>query len=94
MADAKGLKIRVQQSDLWVALIGAMGANATPMPYGEVYTGLKTGLIDAAENNIRRSTPPSTSRRPRSTRRPSLMAPEILVIRKVGGTRCPRPTRI
>jgi tripartite ATP-independent transporter DctP family solute receptor len=52
VADAKGLKIRVQQSDLWVALVGAMGANATPMPIGEVYTGLKTGLIDSAENNI------------------------------------------
>lgn len=52
VADVKGMKIRVQQSDLWVALIGAMGGNATPMPYGEVYTGLKTGLIDAAENNI------------------------------------------
>jgi tripartite ATP-independent transporter DctP family solute receptor len=52
VADVKGLKIRVQQSDLWVALISAMGGNATPMPYGEVYTGLKTGLIDAAENNI------------------------------------------
>ena len=52
VADVKGMKIRVQQSDLWVALISAMGANATPMPYGEVYTALKTGLIDAAENNI------------------------------------------
>ena len=52
VADAKGMKIRVQQSDLWVSLIGAMGANATPMPAGEVYTALKTGLIDAAENNI------------------------------------------
>ncbi len=52
VADAKGMKIRVQQSDLWVALVGAMGANPTPMPIGEVYTGLKTGLIDAAENNI------------------------------------------
>ena len=52
LADAKGMKIRVQQSDLWVALVGAMGANPTPMPIGEVYTGLKTGLIDAAENNI------------------------------------------
>ena len=52
LADAKGLKIRVQQSDLWVSLIAAMGANATPMPTGEVYTALKTGLIDAAENNI------------------------------------------
>jgi tripartite ATP-independent transporter DctP family solute receptor len=52
VADAKGMKIRVQQSDLWVALVSAMGANPTPMPIGEVYTGLKTKLIDAAENNI------------------------------------------
>ena len=51
LADAKGIKIRVQQSDLWVALLEAMGANATPMPYGEVYTALKTGLVDGAENN-------------------------------------------
>lgn len=52
VADVKGMKVRVQQSDLWVARVGAMGGNATPMPFGEVYTGLKTGLIDAAENNI------------------------------------------
>jgi len=52
IADTKGMKIRVQQSDLWVALLNAMGANATPMPIAEVYTALKTGLIDAAENNI------------------------------------------
>jgi tripartite ATP-independent transporter DctP family solute receptor len=52
VADVKGMKVRVQQSDLWVALVGAMGGNATPMPFGEVYTGLKTGLLDAAENNI------------------------------------------
>lgn len=52
VADTKGMKIRVQPSDLWVALVGAMGANATPMPTGEVVTALKTGLIDAAENNI------------------------------------------
>ncbi|CDM23255.1 TRAP transporter substrate-binding protein [Castellaniella defragrans] len=51
VADAKGMKIRVQQSDLSVAMIEAIGANATPMPMGEVYTSLKTGLIDAAENN-------------------------------------------
>lgn len=51
LADMKGLKIRVQQSDLFVAMIEALGANATPMPYGEVYTGLKTGLVDGAENN-------------------------------------------
>ena len=52
VADMKGLKVRTQQSDLWVSLINAMGASPTPMPFAEVYTGLKTGLIDAAENNI------------------------------------------
>ncbi|MDP5241041.1 TRAP transporter substrate-binding protein [Uliginosibacterium sp. 31-16] len=52
IADMKGVKLRVQQSDLWVSLAGAMGANATPMPMGEVYTAFKTGLVDAAENNI------------------------------------------
>jgi tripartite ATP-independent transporter DctP family solute receptor len=51
LADVKGLKIRVQQSDLWVALLQAMGANATPIPYAEVYTALKTGVVDGAENN-------------------------------------------
>jgi tripartite ATP-independent transporter DctP family solute receptor len=52
VADTRGLKIRVQQSDLWVSLLEAMGANATPMPFGEVYTALKTGLVDGAENNF------------------------------------------
>lgn len=52
LADMKGMKLRVQQSDMWVSLAGAMGANATPMPMGEVYTAMRTGLVDAAENNI------------------------------------------
>jgi tripartite ATP-independent transporter DctP family solute receptor len=51
LADMKGLKIRVIQSDLFVAMVEALGANPTPMPYGEVYTALKTGIVDAAENN-------------------------------------------
>src|SRR5688572_11239414 len=51
LADMKGLKIRVIQSDLFVAMVEALGANPTPMPYGEVYTALKTGVVDAAENN-------------------------------------------
>ena len=51
LADVKGLKIRVQQSDLFVAMMEALGANPTPMPYGEVYTALKTGIVDGAENN-------------------------------------------
>ncbi|WP_332688958.1 TRAP transporter substrate-binding protein [Bosea sp. (in: a-proteobacteria)] len=50
-ADMKGLKIRVQQSDMFVALVSALGANATPMNFGEVYSGLQTGVIDGAENN-------------------------------------------
>jgi tripartite ATP-independent transporter DctP family solute receptor len=49
--DMKGLKIRVQQSDMFIALVSALGANATPMNFGEVYSGLQTGVIDGAENN-------------------------------------------
>ncbi|MEX6507434.1 TRAP transporter substrate-binding protein [Jiella sp. M17.18] len=49
--DMKGLKIRVQQSDLFLDMVKALGANPTPMAYGEVYSGLQTGLIDGAENN-------------------------------------------
>ncbi len=49
--DMKGLKIRVQQSDMFISLVSALGANATPMNFGEVYSGLQTGVIDGAENN-------------------------------------------
>lgn len=48
VADVRGMKIRVQQSDLFVAMMEAIGANATPMPFGEVYIGLKTGIVDGA----------------------------------------------
>ncbi|MFM0732083.1 TRAP transporter substrate-binding protein [Paraburkholderia sediminicola] len=51
-ADMKGLKVRVQPSDLMVDEIKAMGGTPTPMPFAEVYTGLKTGLVDGAENNL------------------------------------------
>lgn len=51
LEDLKGMKIRVQQSDIWVAMMRLLGANATPMPTGEIFTGLKSGLIDGAENN-------------------------------------------
>lgn len=52
LADVKGMKLRVQQSDLFVAMVEALGASPTPMPYGEVYTALKTGIVDGAENNL------------------------------------------
>lgn len=49
--DLKGLKIRVQNSDLFVSMVEALGADATPMAYGEVYQGLLQGVVDGAENN-------------------------------------------
>ena len=51
-ADLKGLKIRVQTSDLFVSMVEALGGDATPMAYGEVYQGLVQGVIDGAENNF------------------------------------------
>ena len=78
------MKIRVQQSDLLVAMVEALGANPTPMPYGEVYTALKTGIVDAAENNF-----PSyeSSRHFEAAKFYSVtehsMAPEVLVFSKM-----------
>ena len=51
VADLAGLKIRVQESALMVGLVEALGAVATPMPFGEVYSAIQTGVIDGAENN-------------------------------------------
>lgn len=51
MADLAGMKVRVMQSDIFVDMMAAMGASATPMPYGEVYSAIQTGVIDGAENN-------------------------------------------
>lgn len=51
MADLEGLSFRVMQSDVFVDMVNALGANATPMPYGEVYSSIQTGVIDGAENN-------------------------------------------
>jgi tripartite ATP-independent transporter DctP family solute receptor len=51
MADLKGLRVRVQQSEQMSAMIRALGAEPVEMPYGQVLTGLSTKLIDGAENN-------------------------------------------
>lgn len=51
VGDLEGQKIRVQQNQINIDLMGALGANATPMAYGEVFSSLQTGVIDAAENN-------------------------------------------
>lgn len=50
-ADMKGLRIRIQQSDLMADMIRALGAEPIELPYGQVITGLTTRLIDGAENN-------------------------------------------
>ena len=49
--DIKGLRIRVQQSDLMVDMVNALGARAVPLSYEEVYSALELGTIDGAENN-------------------------------------------
>lgn len=49
--DVKGLKIRVQQSNTFIALVNSLGGVPTPMPITDVLSGLKTGVIDGAENN-------------------------------------------
>jgi tripartite ATP-independent transporter DctP family solute receptor len=49
--DMRDLKVRVPRADIFIRTLEAMGANPTPIPFGEVFTGLQTHLIDAAENN-------------------------------------------
>ena len=50
-ADMEGLRIRVQETELMMGLVSLLGASPVPMPWGEVYTGIQTGVIDGAENN-------------------------------------------
>ena len=51
MADLKGLRLRVQQSEQMSEMIRSLGAEPVELPYGQVLTGLGTKLIDGAENN-------------------------------------------
>jgi len=51
VGDLKGMKIRVQQAPLMVGMVEALGAVATPLDYGAVYSALQTGVVDGAENN-------------------------------------------
>ncbi len=50
-ADLKGLKVRVMKSIMSMKMIDAMGGSPTPIPWGELYTSLEQGVVDAAENN-------------------------------------------
>jgi len=49
-ADLKGLKIRTIPTKVFVAAINSMGANATPMNFGEIYTSLQSGVLDGFEH--------------------------------------------
>ncbi|KQP18308.1 TRAP transporter substrate-binding protein [Pseudorhodoferax sp. Leaf267] len=49
-ADLKGLKIRTIPTKVFVSAINAMGANATPMNFGEIYTSLQGGVLDGYEH--------------------------------------------
>lgn len=48
--DLAGQKIRVPEVPVYVSSFRKIGANPTPMAWGEVYTALQTGVIDAVEN--------------------------------------------
>jgi tripartite ATP-independent transporter DctP family solute receptor len=50
-ADLKRMKIRVQSSIMAMKSVEAMGGSPTPIPWGELYTALEQGVVDAAENN-------------------------------------------
>lgn len=50
-ADLAGLKIRVQNSIMAIKMVKAMGGSPTPISWGELYTALDQGVVDAAENN-------------------------------------------
>ena len=52
LADLKGMKIRVPQSDLYIKMVEAWGASATPMNINELYMALQTGTVDGQENPL------------------------------------------
>ncbi len=49
-SDAKGLKFRVQPSDVLIAQMKALGASPQPMAFSEVYGALQQGVVDGQEN--------------------------------------------
>jgi tripartite ATP-independent transporter DctP family solute receptor len=50
--DLEGLKIRVMENDIYISLFNGLGAYATPMSIGEVFTALQQGTIDGHDNPI------------------------------------------
>ncbi|HSR11570.1 MAG TPA: TRAP transporter substrate-binding protein [Thermodesulfobacteriota bacterium] len=52
LASMKGLKIRTMESPVVVATWKSLGLIPTPIPFGEVYTALQQGVVDAGEGNV------------------------------------------
>ncbi|SDK01719.1 TRAP transporter substrate-binding protein DctP [Aliiruegeria lutimaris] len=50
--DLDGITLRMPGGDAWQFLGEAIGANPTPLAYGEVYTALQTGAIDGQDNPL------------------------------------------
>ncbi len=50
--DAKGLKVRVPENDVFKAMAESWGAKPTPMNFNELYLALKTGTVDGQENPL------------------------------------------
>ena len=50
--DIKGMKVRVQATPTEDTMFPAYGAQTVHMPFGNVYTSLQTGVVDAAENGV------------------------------------------
>jgi tripartite ATP-independent transporter DctP family solute receptor len=51
IADLKGKKVRVIPNPTFIALFRGLGAAPTPMAFGELYSALQQGVVDAAEND-------------------------------------------
>ncbi|GAI05652.1 unnamed protein product, partial [marine sediment metagenome] len=50
--DMKGLKIRVMEQKIYIEMMKALGANPTPMAFGELFTALQQGTVDGQENPV------------------------------------------
>ena len=52
VTDMKGMKARIQQSNIWATIVQAMGAEPVTLPIIQTYAALKTGLVDVADNTL------------------------------------------
>lgn len=50
--DLKGMKLRVQNTDMWLEIVKSLGASPTPMSFSELYSALNSGVVDGAEQPL------------------------------------------